>query len=910
MQIIGANGKITKNGAIVISVGVLVVLITVILAICLPNSDKNQAVLESIKVSRQPYKTEYIVGETLDINGLEITAIYNNGNTAVITSYTFDKTQPLDLNDTSVTISYTENGVTKTTSYTIVVENKILDSLEIVSVPLKSEYFVGEYFDFLGLSVKANYTNYESGIVSGWTYDKTEPLTLEDGVVTVSYASFGITKTANIEITVTNPQNIEKEIAEIQNILEFIPPPEELNEDNLDAVQYLLDLYDELTPEQKELLQNAEQYEALREKIDEIIEAQAELPPLPESIYVVQYSLYGNLNFADIDFGGNIAEYKNSMEAISLNSVVSIIAEEQGYEFKYWIDGYGNTITEVQNLASDMTYYAVFGLTDTVRIVYKDYNNQVAVLFSEEVARLSNNDYNYKLNLTLENLMIIAYYDNDGRTDYISLESRAEIVVFVVAVEYREITVESAADLIVSWEYSHTNDGGETITAASGALVTDSLIVPIGASLSVSANGLQVNEIFVNGASVAKRNGNFIANCVIIIESSEEPLAITVTRVFNELTTISLYGLNNKSYVFPSGWNGKFTANELYDISVIFGEDDENYLNIYNIGNDELLFRDLEDYTFTADTAVIVTHRLNKFVITIRYNGGSVAVGGLIGKQSLQNALFGKTGENIETFNYLLANENIFSDVELQNTITADEVLETYIIDNIELFSSFSGFPKPTIEELYGEAQYENQSFIGSWSAIFSKDNMIYNIELILNGDGTYSYAAKINGVIVAEIDGVYRYENGEISIKILILSGEYPTLIGAEEFVVNIDYAVDGLLTVPFFKVIGTKIIKFTATLTKGNVRPVNYTGKNFIETYKTSKTDGNITRTLEITLNENGTINIFAQIIENECVVFETLENGYYRVVDGNVFLFSNGVLGTRNISDLLGLNGGIAI
>lgn len=82
--------------------------------------------LTGISVSKDPTKTEYHVGETLDLTGIQITADYSDGTTADVTGsctyipangYTFASTS-----EGEIRITYTETGITVETSTFVIVE--------------------------------------------------------------------------------------------------------------------------------------------------------------------------------------------------------------------------------------------------------------------------------------------------------------------------------------------------------------------------------------------------------------------------------------------------------------------------------------------------------------------------------------------------------------------------------------------------------------------------------------------------------------------------------------------------------------------------------------------------------------------------------------------------------------------
>lgn len=73
--------------------------------------------LSSIAITTPPTKTEYTVGDTVDITGMVVTATYSDSSTNVITDYTYAPTTALTATDTAITITY--QGKTITTPITV-----------------------------------------------------------------------------------------------------------------------------------------------------------------------------------------------------------------------------------------------------------------------------------------------------------------------------------------------------------------------------------------------------------------------------------------------------------------------------------------------------------------------------------------------------------------------------------------------------------------------------------------------------------------------------------------------------------------------------------------------------------------------------------------------------------------------
>ncbi len=80
---------------------------------------KNTA-LSSINVTKNPTKTIYIIGETFDKAGMEVTATYDDNSSKPVEGYTVkDESKTLAAADTTMTVSYEEGGVTKETTVAI-----------------------------------------------------------------------------------------------------------------------------------------------------------------------------------------------------------------------------------------------------------------------------------------------------------------------------------------------------------------------------------------------------------------------------------------------------------------------------------------------------------------------------------------------------------------------------------------------------------------------------------------------------------------------------------------------------------------------------------------------------------------------------------------------------------------------
>lgn len=79
--------------------------------------------LGSISITKKPSKTTYMIGETLNTDGMTVIANYNNGKSKAVTGYKVTGSTA-SAGRHQVRVSYTESGITKTASYDIQVERR------------------------------------------------------------------------------------------------------------------------------------------------------------------------------------------------------------------------------------------------------------------------------------------------------------------------------------------------------------------------------------------------------------------------------------------------------------------------------------------------------------------------------------------------------------------------------------------------------------------------------------------------------------------------------------------------------------------------------------------------------------------------------------------------------------------
>ena len=155
----------------------------------------------SIKLVSKPTKTEYFVGETLNNEGVEITATFDNGETKAIplNEIEFYPTNFDRSGKKIVKASYGEKYV----SFIVNVSNRTLTSASVATLPEKLSYTVGETLDIMGLELTAVYDDSSTKTISEGFTATCDLSSAGTKTVIVEYTENGVTVTTSYEITVS-----------------------------------------------------------------------------------------------------------------------------------------------------------------------------------------------------------------------------------------------------------------------------------------------------------------------------------------------------------------------------------------------------------------------------------------------------------------------------------------------------------------------------------------------------------------------------------------------------------------------------------------------------------------------------------------------------------------------------------
>lgn len=150
-----------------------------------------------------PDKVTYESGEMLNLEGLVVEAIYNDGTREVLTDgFTLNPAADdvLTADDTAVVVTHTATGLE--TSFEIQV-GRVATGIEIAKQPDRTIFFEGEFFDPTGMELMLQFETGDSmTITAGYDWDLKDALTLSNTVVEITYEGF--TTKLTIEVVLEN----------------------------------------------------------------------------------------------------------------------------------------------------------------------------------------------------------------------------------------------------------------------------------------------------------------------------------------------------------------------------------------------------------------------------------------------------------------------------------------------------------------------------------------------------------------------------------------------------------------------------------------------------------------------------------------------------------------------------------
>ncbi|MBQ2729229.1 MAG: leucine-rich repeat protein [Clostridia bacterium] len=164
--------------------------------------------VSGITVQTAPYKSEYELGESLDISGLEVVVNYTDGSTEYITDYIVSGFESHMAGMLAVTVSWCAPSGQWYYAYfdvNIVDTAPVPLEIYIATLPDKLEYLTRESLDLTGMTVYMVYSDGTESLITD--YKVSGYNALKEGVQTVTVTSFeGFT--ATFDVTVKKPATV------------------------------------------------------------------------------------------------------------------------------------------------------------------------------------------------------------------------------------------------------------------------------------------------------------------------------------------------------------------------------------------------------------------------------------------------------------------------------------------------------------------------------------------------------------------------------------------------------------------------------------------------------------------------------------------------------------------------------
>ncbi len=172
--------------------------------------------LLGISIDKKPNKLSYYIGEVLDISGIKVTAVYENGDIADVSSKVMVDGDIKTPGVKKITVVYSERDFIKTASFEVTVTDVHIKNIKIASYPKKTVYAENEVFDPTGLSIKVTYNNGTSETVSDdILFTGFETDTIGKKTVTLHYGGYQLNLEVEVVVSASHVHK-ESEFAQIK----------------------------------------------------------------------------------------------------------------------------------------------------------------------------------------------------------------------------------------------------------------------------------------------------------------------------------------------------------------------------------------------------------------------------------------------------------------------------------------------------------------------------------------------------------------------------------------------------------------------------------------------------------------------------------------------------------------------
>ena len=171
--------------------------------------------LTGISINKLPDKTLYFIGEELDTTGLEIKLDYDDGSSETLTEG-FDNSgfDSSDAGEKTITVEYQN----KYTTFAVSVKEKSLIAVSVSRLPDKTEYFVGEELNTVGLQLRLDYDDGSFEVIeSGYETSGFSSDTIGIKEVTINYQN----KSTSFSVAVKDKELLSMSVSKLPDKTEY-----------------------------------------------------------------------------------------------------------------------------------------------------------------------------------------------------------------------------------------------------------------------------------------------------------------------------------------------------------------------------------------------------------------------------------------------------------------------------------------------------------------------------------------------------------------------------------------------------------------------------------------------------------------------------------------------------------------
>lgn len=145
------------------------------------------SVLQSLEITRQPSKTTYYLGETLNLSGLVVSAVYDDSRVMLQSGeYTSDSSGFNTATTGQKVVVFSHKG--KTINLTLTVKAKELSGISVTTLP-QTTFYAGDSFNYTGIAVSK-------------VYDNGDMETLASGAYTIDSSAFAANSPGTYDIRI------------------------------------------------------------------------------------------------------------------------------------------------------------------------------------------------------------------------------------------------------------------------------------------------------------------------------------------------------------------------------------------------------------------------------------------------------------------------------------------------------------------------------------------------------------------------------------------------------------------------------------------------------------------------------------------------------------------------------------